>query len=90
MQRQVVSFYQDEQGHWAAMLECGHGQHIRHDPPWTRAGVGGDRRGKSGADWELDGVQAVRRGARIAAGSRILTIPSSSFEKERKIIWMRC
>jgi hypothetical protein len=55
-----------------------------------RAGVGGDRRGKSGADWELDGVQAVRRGARIAAGSRILTIPSSSFEKERKIIWMRC
>ena len=35
MQRAVVSFYQDEEGHWAARLECGHGQHVRHDPPWT-------------------------------------------------------
>jgi hypothetical protein len=34
MQRAVVSFYQDEEGHWAARLECGHGQHVRHDPPW--------------------------------------------------------
>ncbi len=29
-----VGFYQDEEGHWAARLECGHGQHVRHDPPW--------------------------------------------------------
>ena len=35
MQRAVVSFYQDEEGHWAVRLECGHGQHVRHDPPWT-------------------------------------------------------
>ncbi len=34
MRRAVVSFYQDEEGHWAALLECGHGQHVRHDPPW--------------------------------------------------------
>jgi hypothetical protein len=38
MHRAVVSFYQgfyqDEEGHWAARLECGHGQHVRHDPPW--------------------------------------------------------
>jgi hypothetical protein len=38
MQRAVVGFYQDFQqdgeGHWAARLECGHGQHVRHDPPW--------------------------------------------------------
>src|SRR5438270_527248 len=34
MQRAVVGFYQDEEGHWAARLECGHGQHVRHDPPW--------------------------------------------------------
>ena len=31
MQRAIVSFYQDEAGHWAARLECGH---VRHDPPW--------------------------------------------------------
>jgi hypothetical protein len=35
MQRRVISFYQDEVGHWVARLECGHSQHVRHDPPWT-------------------------------------------------------
>lgn len=34
MQRAVVGFYQDDEGHWAAKLECGHEQHVRHDPPW--------------------------------------------------------
>jgi hypothetical protein len=34
MQRQVTSFYQDEEKHWVARLNCGHGQHVRHDPPW--------------------------------------------------------
>lgn len=31
--RRVVGFAQDEEGHWAALLECGHRQHVRHDPP---------------------------------------------------------
>ena len=35
MQRVVVGFYQDKTGHWAARLECGHEQHVRHDPPWV-------------------------------------------------------
>jgi Protein of unknown function (DUF3565) len=35
MRRAVTGFYQDEEGHWVASLECGHGQHVRHDPPWT-------------------------------------------------------
>jgi hypothetical protein len=35
MQRAVVAFEKDEEGHWVAKLECGHGQHVRHDPPWT-------------------------------------------------------
>jgi hypothetical protein len=34
MERQVTDFHQDEQGHWVAELECGHNQHVRHDPPW--------------------------------------------------------
>lgn len=34
MRRAVVEFYQDEEEHWAARLECGHGLHVRHDPPW--------------------------------------------------------
>ena len=32
--RRVVGFHQDEEGHWVAELECGHGQHVRHLPQW--------------------------------------------------------
>lgn len=32
--RRITGFHQDEEGHWVAELECGHGQHVRHDPPW--------------------------------------------------------
>lgn len=33
MQRRIVAFHQDEHQHWVAELECGHNQHVRHDPP---------------------------------------------------------
>ena len=29
-----MGYHQDEIGDWVAELECGHGQHVRHDPPW--------------------------------------------------------
>ena len=32
--RRIVGFHTDDEGHWVADLECGHGQHVRHDPPW--------------------------------------------------------
>jgi hypothetical protein len=32
--RQIVAFHLDDEGHWVADLECGHTQHVRHDPPW--------------------------------------------------------
>jgi hypothetical protein len=35
MQRRVIGFYRDEQSHWVARLDCGHSQHVRHDPPWV-------------------------------------------------------
>ena len=35
MKRAVIGFERDEEGHWVAKLECGHGKHMRHDPPWT-------------------------------------------------------
>ena len=34
MRRRIVGFHEDAEGHWVADLECGHGQHVRHDPPW--------------------------------------------------------
>jgi hypothetical protein len=32
--RRITGYHQDDEGHWVAELECGHGQHVRHDPPW--------------------------------------------------------
>lgn len=29
----IVGFTLGENGHWVAELECGHPQHVRHDPP---------------------------------------------------------
>jgi hypothetical protein len=34
MKKRIVGFHQDEERHWVAELECGHAQHVRHDPPW--------------------------------------------------------
>jgi hypothetical protein len=36
----IIGFRQDEDGHWIAVLSCGHTQHLRHQPPWqSRAWV---------------------------------------------------
>ncbi len=34
MNRKITGFHTDEDGHWVAELECGHSQHVRHNPPW--------------------------------------------------------
>ena len=36
MQRRIIGFHQDDDQHWVAELECGHNQHVRHNPPLTR------------------------------------------------------
>lgn len=35
MKRRIVNFHQDELDDWVAKLECGHAQHVRHNPPWV-------------------------------------------------------
>lgn len=35
MDRRIVGFHQDDERQWVAELECGHNQHVRHNPPWT-------------------------------------------------------
>lgn len=32
--RRIVGYRADDEEHWVADLECGHSQHVRHDPPW--------------------------------------------------------
>ena len=34
MQRKIENFIKDDEGHWTAVLTCGHRQHVRHTPPW--------------------------------------------------------
>jgi len=34
LERRIISFTTDDEGHWVAELECGHRQHMRHRPPF--------------------------------------------------------
>jgi len=34
MKRRIIGFHQDEALDWVADLDCGHRQHVRHNPPW--------------------------------------------------------
>ena len=49
MNRKIIGFDQDDEYHWRAKLECGHYQHVRHDPPlttrdWTQTPEGRESR----------------------------------------------
>ena len=35
MNQPIVGYHRDEQGDWVADLACGHGQHVRHQPPFS-------------------------------------------------------
>jgi len=53
MQRAITGFHQDDVGDWVAELVCGHGQHVRHQPPfvlrpWAATAEG--RAGRLGAE----------------------------------------
>ncbi len=34
MERPIIGFRTDDEGHWVALLACGHAQHVRHTPPF--------------------------------------------------------
>jgi hypothetical protein len=46
--RRIIGFHQDDEQHWVAGLECGHTQHVRHDPPWQARLWVTTERGRSG------------------------------------------
>ena len=35
MKRTIIGFHLDENGDWVANLDCAHGQHVRHRPPFV-------------------------------------------------------
>lgn len=46
MEKKIVGFHVDEVGDWVADLECGHAQHVRHNPPWINRPWVLDREGR--------------------------------------------
>jgi hypothetical protein len=34
MRRRITGYHRDEERDWVAELDCGHNQHVRHNPPW--------------------------------------------------------
>jgi hypothetical protein len=37
VEQAITGFHQDDAGDWVAELACGHGQHVRHRPPFRLA-----------------------------------------------------
>ncbi|MDQ2766237.1 MAG: DUF3565 domain-containing protein [Gemmatimonadota bacterium] len=61
MPRRIVGFHQDGEQQWVAELECGHTQHVRHDPPWqVRAWVLTEEGRRSFISTELPCVSCVQ------------------------------
>jgi tellurite resistance-related uncharacterized protein len=54
VKRTVTSFRLDAEQHWVAVLDCGHGRHVRHDPPLVER------------EWVLDEAQRdAKRGSSL-------------------------
>ena len=34
MRQPIIGFHRDQEDDWVAELACGHGQHVRHKPPF--------------------------------------------------------
>ena len=61
MQRDMVGFHKDAQDDWVAELSCGHGQHVRHKPPFAlRPWVVTDEGRSSRLGQKLDCVRCDR------------------------------
>ncbi len=55
MERAIIGYHRDQEGHWVAELDCGHDQHVRHRPPFEVR------------DWVLsDGGRAARLGTPLS------------------------
>ena len=76
MKREIIGFHQDQQQDWVAELECGHGQRIRHNPPWISRPWVVTSEGREqwiGAELECKDCDSLR------------TIPAENSDKSGKI-----
>ena len=58
MMQRIAGYHEDSEGHWVAELECGHNQHVRHEPPWmSREWVTTEQGRESMLGFELKCIQ---------------------------------
>ena len=61
MNRKIVGFHRDEHGDWVAELDCLHGQHVHHKPPFFNRPWVESREGRNNMlGYELDCVLCER------------------------------
>lgn len=71
MRQKITGFHLDGEGHWVADLECGHRQHMRHDPPWmVRPWVLTEEGRRSRLGVELDCKRCDEAGLAVAEAVR--------------------
>lgn len=62
MKKKIIGFFKDENDDWVARLECGHTQHVRHDPPWQiRPWVTTEEGRESKLGYQLDCLKCDRK-----------------------------
>ncbi len=67
MRRSITGYHQDDANDWVAELSCGHGQHVRHKPPFlSRPWVVTPEGRASMLGTELDACAAI--GSRCPTG----------------------
>lgn len=80
MKRPITGFALDDEGHWTALLDCGHRQHVRHQPPFINRPWVVTPQGRAGKLGEV--LNCVRCDARelpdhfVARGNRSLAGPA--------------
>ncbi len=68
MPRRITGFHLDAEGDWVADLECGHTQHVRHDPPWQVRQWVTTATGRSGRIGTVLGCVLCGREGNVPAG----------------------
>lgn len=83
MKQKIAAFHKDEEEQWVADLECGHKQHMRHDPPWmerpwilTKEG----RQSKVGVEIECKRCEESAAALGEAVRSALVKIAEEAFE----------
>lgn len=79
MKQKMTGFHLDGENHWVADLDCGHRQHVRHQPPWMeRPWVLTEEGRRSRLGVELDCKRCDEAGRAVAEAVREALLSAAS------------